>query len=59
MFGKLGCYLLRQITTTTLVMVALGLVILLMAWMLDLVTNPDRIFSYVGQILVGARRQIG
>jgi len=55
MFGTLERYLLRQITTTTLVMVALGLVILLierMLRLLDLVANPDRIFSYVGQMLV-------
>ena len=48
-------YLLRQIVTTCLVMVGLGLAILLLERVLrlfGLVANPNRAFSYVGQMLV-------
>jgi lipopolysaccharide export system permease protein len=48
-------YLLRQIVTTCLVMVGLGLTILLLERVLrlfGLVADPNRAFSYVGQMLI-------
>ena len=48
-------YLLRQIVTSSLVMTGLALAILLLERVLklfDLVANPNKAFSYVGQMLV-------
>ena len=48
-------YLLRQIVTTCLVMIGLGLAILVLERVLrlfGLVADPNRAFSYVGQMLV-------
>lgn len=48
-------YLLRQIVTSSLAMTGIGLVILLLERVLklfDLVANPNKAFSYVGQMLV-------
>ncbi len=48
-------YLLRQIVTSSLVMTTIGLAILLLERVLklfDLVANPHKAFSYVGQMLV-------
>lgn len=55
MFKIIDHYLLRQMITTSLVMTGVGLAILLLERLLrlfSLVANPNKAFSFVGQMLV-------
>lgn len=55
MLNVIDRYLLRQIITTSLVMTGVGLAVLLLERLLrlfNLVANPNKAFSFVGQMLV-------
>ena len=55
MLNVIDRYLLRQIVTTSLVMTGVGLAVLLLERLLrlfNLVANPNKAFSFVGQMLV-------